>query len=242
MKLHKYEIKDMHGACNATLSRLRDESECELGVELELEGWWDKSKEETIEKIGSDLLEDYIYEIGTDVSVKDHGTEIRFNHFGISEWKLDEITHILHCLKDAGLKTGPSAGMHIHYSCPDVSVLNKYWNSDKKHKMTLPFLSIGARSKPGGDDYGLGEDLFRDTEDEFGTFEIRAFETTLNPLVFYNRLVVTKYILDYIRLSGVFRILENMPRDIKKAYYFLCTTENPHIYGYGIDKIKQKLR
>lgn len=221
----------------------------ELGVELELEGYTNCVF--TKDYFPRKLRKKYIYDITVDPSVNDSGTEIVFKYFPLSNWKYNDIVEIYKILFSMNLHQGKSAGMHIHYSGPDIMIV---YNSYKMESdfiinnkcdgfLTNCLKTIGARS--GDSMYGLSDNILKPSFKDDYTFETKVFESTMNPYIFYYRLHVTQYIMDvmskfeYSEIPNVF--FYKMPNNVKEMFWFLTTTENPNKYGFKRDFVYTKL-
>ncbi len=223
-----------------------------LGVELELEGFWNGH---SIRNISKKLCDKYILEQSIDSSVADDATEIKFKYFPLKQWKPPEITQICSNLGKFGLYPGKTASMHIHYSSKYIDKLwdihkreSEYMDKNKKNNfLSNLFITIGAREGLFNGAYicGIDYDWAEADVKDGKTLEIRTFASTLNPLIFYSRLCVTQYILDFIvtkkyeDLPNI--LLESMPRSIKNQMALLLTTQNPNKFGFSKDFVLKKL-
>lgn len=221
----------------------------ELGVELELEGYTECLFNKNY--FPKKLRNKYLYDITTDPTVNDSGTEIIFKYFPLSNWNYKEIVEIYKVIYSMNLHPGKSAGMHIHYSGPDIRLVYKSYKQEidfikKNNKdgfLTNCFKTIGARS--GDSMYCLSNNILKPSFKDNYTFETKVFESTTNPDVFYYRLHVTNYIIkimsgtEYFDIPKVF--FTQMPDNIKNMFWFLTTTENPNKYGFKPDFIYNQL-
>ena len=75
--------------------------------------------------------------------------------------------------------------------------------------------------------------------------EVRAFESTMDPTIFYYRLCITQYILNYASKNNYSTLAENlfndMPKAIKYIFWYLTITKNPNKYGFKREFIYEKL-
>ena len=220
----------------------------EFGVELELESdeHIDSEDRAALQRKYTDIIQD----VGTDGSV-DNGVEIRFRHPTLRGWKLDQVKSILDDAKALGLKSEwGTAGMHIHISHKDIRkaipkfILNLY-------EMENILYPIGCRTKKIGKKhnsdryYGIGNDLYRNQVETFGTLEIRAWNATTNPDVFLARIRIAKALVEFLLTDLPVNIREFfrwLPKARKKDYKFLLNTENPREYGLPNDVLLGMLK
>ena len=220
----------------------------ELGVELELEGFADSfSLKKDFPK---SLRKKYILDVVKDGTVDDDGTEINFKYFPLPNWKYQEIVEIYNILSSFRFHAGKSAGMHIHYSGPKLREVYKIYAQEKEYLkstdnfgfITECFHTIGARNQAY---HGVYNDLWKPNVKDKSTMEVRAFESTMNPYIFYTRIHVTYYIINQMSKKTYSEIITNlfndMPDNIKNMFWFLTKTENPNKYGFSRDFIYNKL-
>lgn len=207
----------------------------ELGTELELEGtdrdWPFKFKPRMASK-------PLVADVGTDGSVYRKGTEIRFNHPELPGWNVSAIRSIMKLAKENGFSAGPSAGQHVHISHPDIlkAIYKFEFNLDLMNEFFKP---ISCRQT---DRYGLNKDLYRDQHHSFGTLEIRAWESTTDPVLFRKRIVFSKMFVDYlVGDDPVEDIWTKMPLKMAKLYVDMLFTDNPHFYGGEPKDVLKKL-
>lgn len=216
----------------------------ELGVELELEGF--SMGYQAKKKLPKRLYNKYILKQTTDDTVMDDATEIIFKHFPLREWNPTEIAEILKNFRDNGLRSGTSAGMHIHYSSPKIEQIYEIYDieekailsTDRPGFITTVLNNIGARTGFFNGAYvcGVGLDTWDKKVKDQKTIEIRAFESTTHSNIFYLRLSVVNYLMNYLSCTpythATERLFQDMPDAIKNQYYLLCTANNPNRYGW----------
>lgn len=207
----------------------------ELGSELELEGSNTDWPKKFIHIMSSNNLVD---NVGTDGSVAKKGTEIRFAHPELPGWNLSAIRCIMRLAKENGFGAGPTAGQHVHISHPKIlKALFKFeFNLDLMNEFFKP---ISCRQTAR---YGLNNDLYRNQYSEFGTLEIRCWESTTNPVLFRKRIVFAKMFVDYlISDEPIEKIWTKMPIKMAKLYVDMLFTENPHSFGGDPKDVLKKL-
>lgn len=226
-------------------------TEIQMGVELELEG--------ATKQPMSELLNDYIgskkpiQDVGCDGSVYDSGTEIRFNHPKLTDWKLATVRDILRIAKKNGCETkGGSAGMHVHVSHPKVKIAIKTFkdNLELMQKILYP-INCRPRKKNykgevrGDVSYGVGGNIYHDQGATFGTLEIRAWNATLNPRMFMARVRFSRWLVNYLTKDThptMAKIFKAMGTQAKRDYlYMLNSKENPHQWGEDPEKFRALL-
>lgn len=225
----------------------------ELGVELEMEGF--SRGYQAKKKLPKRLYNKYILKQTTDDTVLDDSTEIIFKHFPLREWNPVEISEILKNFRDNGLRSGESAGMHIHYSSPKIEQIYESYDTEEKNIIktdrpgfiTSVLNNIGARTGYFNGAYvcGVGLDTWDKKEKDEKTIEIRAFESTTHTNIFYLRLCVVDYLMNYLSYTpyhqATERLFQDMPNSIKNQYYLLCTANNPNRYGWRPEIINERL-
>jgi len=226
----KMKLSDGYGA-----------KETQLGVELELEG--------TLKTPMSTVLKDYvgaklpIQDVGTDGSVNGNGTEIRFNHPRISDWKIKTVREILQTAKKAGAETkGGSAGMHVHISHPKIKrAIGNFREHLSLMQSILYPINCRPKKKVRNDgsetdiSYGVGCNIYHDQGGSFGTLEIRAWNATLDPKMFMARVRFSKWLVDFLVKEPrptEKKLFDAMGCQAKRDYlYMLNSKENPHAWG-----------
>jgi len=209
----------------------------EYGVELEIES--DEAMPTAIRQEIKDMGGKLIHDVGCDGSVRG-GTEIRFNHPALSGWKYKEIENILAFCKDKGATTKyGTAGMHIHISRPDVKkvVDNFRKNLTTMQAILYPINCRKLKTYDGKDMYfGVNDNIFRDQTGEFGTLEIRAWNSTLDPKLFMARIKFCKTFTNWLAKTkevSVSSFFDFMSKQEKANYsYMLNHAENPHMWGF----------
>lgn len=207
----------------------------ELGSELELEGTgkeWPKKFKYIMG--ANDLVDD----VGMDGSVARSGTEIRFAHPELPKWKFHAIKNIMKIAKDNGFSAGPSAGQHIHISHPSIlkAIAKFEFSLDLMNEFLKP---VSCRQNAR---YGLNNDLNRNQYVPFGTLEIRAWESTTNPILFRKRIIFAKMLVDYlVGDEPVEQIWTKMPIKMAKLYVDMLFTDNPNIFGEKPKEVLKKL-
>lgn len=207
----------------------------ELGTELELEGTNHNWPDKFMPKMN---LKSLVAEVGRDGSVARNGTEIRFNHPELSGWNMSAIRSIMKLAKESGFSAGPSAGQHVHISHPDIlkAIYKFEFNLDLMNEFFKP---ISCRQT---DRYGLNKDLYRNQHSSFGTLEIRAWESTTDPVLFRKRIVFSKMFVDYlVGDEPIEDIWTKMPLKMAKLYVDMLFTDNPHLFGGDPKDVLKKL-
>lgn len=215
--------------------------ETQLGVELELEGNLKTSMRDVLkEYVGKELP---IQDVGSDGSVNGNGTEIRFNHPRVSDWKLKTVREILSKAKKGGCETkGGSAGMHVHISHPKIK---KAISNFREHLALMQKILYPINCRPkrkiytDGSTaevrYGVGNNIYHDQGATFGTLEIRAWNATLDPKMFMARVRFSKWLVDFLVKEPKpteKKIFDSMGVQAKRDYlYMLNSKENPHAWG-----------
>ncbi|MBN1324684.1 MAG: hypothetical protein JW974_00475 [Alphaproteobacteria bacterium] len=225
----------------------------ELGVELELEGFSNNFSAKN--DLPKNIQQKYIFDHIKDESVADDGTEIIFNHFPLNNWVPREIKKIYKIVSSFKLHAGETAGMHISYSGPNIHAIYDIHKRECEHIdktrengfITDLFQTIGARKGHfnGVFVYGTDYDVFEVAKKDDEIIEVRAFESTMNPDVFYFRLCITQYLLNYMAKNSYNdipkRLFQDMPNHIKNIFWFLTITENPNKYGFKREFIYNQL-
>ena len=242
LKLWKKLCRLMKGYKNVSFKE-PEQKNMQFGVELELESdnYVDSNEKIKLSRKYKDLIQD----VGDDGSVE-NGAEIRFRHPSLRGWKLDTVKRVLDDAKEIGLKSEwGTAGMHIHISCPNIKkATTKFVNN--LFTMQNILYPINARNKMVGKDrkkpihYGVGDNIYHDQTNTFGTLEIRAWNATTNPEVFMARIRIAKAIVQFL-LSNQKVTMENffkwLPKQRRKDYLFLMNTENPNEFGLNQETI-----
>lgn len=212
----------------------------ELGVELELEKAFQLPfswvRDRLQPRMGK-LLDSVV----GDGSVRG-GMEIRFKHPTLKNWDKDMVATGLKYLKRLGYNHfRGTAGMHIHMSGPTCRDTRRAATRFTNHmsemqKILYPIcarrLKLRGVVKRSGR-YGLGNDITRGYT-YHNTLEIRVFEATTNPDVFYARLKFADYFMRFLMTDIPFaEFFNNMEMEDKLNYKFLVETDNPHAFGCG---------
>ena len=209
----------------------------EYGVELEVESAEDMSVENKrlIADKGGKLIQD----VGYDGSVRGT-TEIRFNHPRLSGWKYKDVSELLnYCKELGGTNEFGSAGMHIHISRKDIKAIIKKF-ADNLNTMQEILYPINCRKlkKADGDlmYYGVNGNIYHNQADSFGTLEIRAWNSTLDPKLFLARIKFCKTLTNWLAETATVSIesfFNFMSKGEKANYkYMLNHPENPHEWGF----------
>lgn len=207
----------------------------EVGAELELEGTGENWPEKFAARLTCRQL---VQDVGIDCSVASKGTEIRFAHPSLDKWRLNSIKAIIDFAKSSGFKQGASAGQHVHISHEKIrkAVFKFETNLSLMNEFLKP---ISCRQS---DRYGLENDIYRDQTREFGTLEIRCWESTTNPSLFRKRIIFSKMLVDYlVGDDKVEKIWKKMPLKMAKLYVDMLFTENPHMYGISAEEALKKM-
>lgn len=229
-KIKRFKTSEGYGA-----------KETQLGVELELEGRQKTPMSQVLKNyVGAKLP---IQDVGRDGSVNGSGTEIRFNHPRVSDWKLKTVREILRTAKKAGAETkGGSAGMHVHISHPRIK---KAISNFREHLELMQSILYPINCRPkkklrndGSEtdiSYGVGCNIYRDQGSCFGTLEIRAWNATLDPKMFMARVRFSKWLVDFLVKEPrptEKKLFDAMGVQAKRDYlYMLNSKENPHAWG-----------
>lgn len=207
----------------------------EVGAELELEG----NGENWPEKFAARLTcKQLVQDVGIDCSVASRGTEIRFAHPSLDKWRLNSIKAVIDFAKTNGFKQGASAGQHVHIS--HEKIRKATFKFEANLGLMNEFLQpISCRQS---NRYGLENDIYRDQTRDFGTLEIRCWESTTNPSLFRKRIIFSKMLVDYlIGDDKVEKIWKKMPLKMAKLYVDMLFTENPHVYGISAEEALKKM-
>ena len=217
----------------------------EVGIELELEALQDDircwyNKPEVAGKVKRiETNHSLIHDIGLDGSVAGDGPEIRFNHPSLSKWTKPAITKVLKDMSDMGFTAGASAGQHVHISHPKIWIAIEKCEKDIKGMNTF-LMPVSCRHAT---HYGVGSNIIRNQMMQFGTLEIRVWESTLNPELFRMR---AKFCNDLVKLlikNGVdyTNIWRKMPKPMLQAYVDMLFIENDHKIGLSVRSCLFKL-
>lgn len=217
----------------------------EVGIELELEAcqndiyYWSNNRAvaEKVKRI--ETRHSLIHDIGIDGSVKGGGPEIRFNHPSMSKWTKSAIASVLKDMSDMGFTAGESAGQHVHISHPKIWIAIEKCENDIKG-MNSFLLPVSCRHSTR---YGTGSNIIRNQMNQFGTLEIRVWESTLNPDLFRMR---AKFCNDLVKLLvkkdiNYKNIWRKMPKPMLEAYVDMLFIENDHKYGLSVRSCLFKL-
>lgn len=218
----------------------------EYGVELELES--SASMSTDLKEEIANFNKKLIHDVGNDPSVE-HGCEIRFNHPALSGWKYKDISALLKFCVEKGAKTDSgTAGMHIHISRSDINpIVAKFRNNLRVMQDILyPINCRDLTMKNGGMiHYGVGDNIFHDQTTTFGTLEIRAWNSTLNPKMFLARIKFCKTFTDWLATTTdvcVESFFNFMDESAKRNYkYMLLNKENPHKWGFPAKAVEALL-
>lgn len=215
----------------------------EYGVELEIES------ESSLDRVAiQNTNETLIHDVGSDGSVYG-GTEIRFNHPTLNKWKLQDISLVLNKCKELGAFTDKgTAGMHIHISRNNIKKIIKNF-ADNLPVMKDILYPINCRKlkKYDGNSmyYGVEGNIYHDQSSEFGTLEIRAWNSTLDPKLFLARIKFCKTLTNWLETATVFSVesfFNFMSKSEKDNYkYMLNHKENPHEWGFPAKAINALL-
>lgn len=217
----------------------------EVGIELELEAlqdnirYWYNKPEVAGEVKRIEANHSLIHDIGLDGSVTGGGPEIRFNHPSLSKWTKPAITKVLKDMSDMGFTAGASAGQHVHISHPKIWIAIEKCEKDIKGMNTF-LMPVSCRHAT---HYGVGSNIIRNQMMQFGTLEIRVWESTLNPELFRMR---AKFCNDLVKLlikNGVdyTNIWRKMPKPMLRAYVDMLFIENDHKIGLSVRSCLFKL-
>lgn len=217
----------------------------EVGIELELEALQESirnwnGKPDVASKVKRiETSHSLIHDIGIDMSVAGGGPEIRFNHPSLSKWTKPAITKVLKDMSDMGFTAGASAGQHVHISHPKIWIAVEKCERDIKGMNTF-LTPVSCRHATY---YGTGNNIIRNQIMQFGTLEIRVWESTLNPELFRMR---AKFCNDLVKLlikKGVdyTNIWRKMPKPMLEAYVDMLFIENDHKIGLSVRSCLFKL-
>lgn len=206
----------------------------EYGVELEIESEA-RLDRDAIQNSNEALIQD----VGGDGSVYG-GTEIRFNHPTLNKWKLKDISLVLNKCKEMGAFTDKgTAGMHIHISRKNIKkIINNFANNLTVMQQILYPINCRKLKKYDGSSmyYGVEGNIYHDQSNEFGTLEIRAWNSTLDPKLFLARIKFCKTFTNWLDTADVFTVesfFNFMSKSEKSNYkYMLNHKENPHEWGF----------
>ena len=217
----------------------------EVGIELELEAlqdsirYWSNKPDVAGRVKRIETNHSLIHDIGIDGSVAGGGPEIRFNHPSLSKWTKPAITKVLKDMSDMGFTAGASAGQHVHISHPKIWIAIEKCEKDIKGMNTF-LMPVSCRHAT---HYGTGSNIIRNQMMQFGTLEIRVWESTLNPDLFRMR---AKFCNDLVKLlikNGVdyTNIWRKMPKPMLQAYVDMLFIENDHKIGLSVRSCLFKL-
>lgn len=206
----------------------------EYGVELEIESETSLPRAE-IQKEGGKLIQD----VGNDGSVRG-GTEIRFNHPSFSGWKYKDVSKLLKFCADKGATTKfGTAGMHIHISRKDIGEIVKKFEQNLNTMQEILY-PINCRKKLKFNNepvnYGVGSNIYHNQLSDFGTLEIRAWNSTLDPKLFMARIKFCRTLTNWlakakdITVEAFFNSLS--PAEKWNYKYMMNHPENPHEWGF----------
>lgn len=235
-------MPDCHSIMTYYKDKIKRFKNIQIGVELEVErddGSW--SDIDDVE--GYDLVD----EVGSDCSVR-NGAEIRFNHPELKNWNFEQVAEILDQVKTNDYDNNwGTAGMHVHISGPNTlrAIQRVYNNLEEVKKILMP---ISCRREeivtPSGVQSGLrygidGTDYIRDQFQDFGTLEIRAFESTTDPTTFEKRLrfceTFYKYLCGKYSLKDFFKRITKEEKDNYRD--LVLDSNNPSAFGGSKEEI-----
>lgn len=241
LKANKKKFSDKDIISNKDLRKILAESyklimqkHPEYGVELEIES--NSSLDRTaIQNSNKELIQN----VGSDGSVYGE-TEIRFNHPTLNKWKLKDISLVLNKCKELGAFTDKgTAGMHIHISRKNIKkIIKNFSNNLSVMKDILYPINCRKLKKYDGENvcYGVEGNIYRDQSNEFGTLEIRAWNSTLDPKLFLARIKFCKTFTNWLDTADEFTVesfFNFMNKSEKNNYkYMLNHKENPHEWGF----------
>lgn len=214
----------------------------QYGVELEVESN-SALPREAIQREGGALIQD----VGCDGSVRG-GTEIRFNHPTLRGWKYKDVSKLLTFCKEKGATSEyGTAGMHVHISRGDIGVIVKKFaqNLDVMQGILYPINCRKRTNSNGTQSYGVNNNIYHDQLATFGTLEIRAWNSTLDPKLFMARIKFCKTLTDWlakakkVTIDGFFASLTQAEK--KNYKYMLNHAENPHEWGFPVSAINAML-
>lgn len=217
----------------------------EYGVELELETPSPMTATERNTICESSKL---IHDVGGDQSVH-CGCEIRFNHPALSGWKYKDVKMIMNTAKSLNAETTRgTAGMHIHISRKDIKdIVKKFEDNLPTMQQILYPTNCRKTTLSGGNRmyYGVEGNIYRNQLSDFGTLEIRAWNATLDPKLFMERIKFCKYLCDWLadaKEISVEKFFEDLTDVAKKNYAYLVNhAENPHQWGMPLKAVNAML-
>ena len=233
------EKPDCSNTMNYHKDKIKKFKNIQIGVELEVE-----QNEGPCSNL--DGVEDYdlVYNIGSDCSVR-NGAEIRFNHPELKNWDFNQVAEILNLIKSKDYDNNwGTAGMHVHVSGPNTlrAIQRAYSNLEEVKKILMPISCrrkriVGAQP---GLRYGIdGTDYIRDQYGDYGTLEIRAFESTTDPTIFEKRLrfceTFYKYLCGKYSLKDFFKRITKEEKDNYRD--LVLDSNNPSAFGGSKEEI-----
>lgn len=182
----------------------------------------------------------FIDQVVYDGSVRGN-LEFRMGHTILPMWRYDKIVDFMAELKRLSMNNRThTAGMHVHMSAPSklatyVAAQRLVQNKEAAQKVLYPI--CGRHSTVRGTQpsirYGMGNDITRGYT-RHQTLELRVFEATTNPDVFYGRLKFCEYFFKFLLKDLPFEdFFKHMSKEDKDNYAFLVRTGNPHAFGMG---------
>lgn len=239
------EVSIMKQNIFATIYDKAKNSKNEVGIELELEAlqdgirYWSNKPDvaRLVKRI--ETSNSLIHDIGIDGSVSGGGPEIRFNHPSLSKWTKPAITKVLKDMSDMGFTAGASAGQHVHISHPKIWIAIEKCEKDIKGMNTF-LMPVSCRHAT---HYGTGSNIIRNQMMQFGTLEIRVWESTLNPELFRMRAKFCNDLVKMLVKNGINyqNIWRKMPKSMLKAYVDMLFIENDHKIGLSVRSCLFKL-
>ena len=217
----------------------------EYGVELELETPNPMTVTDRNTICESSKL---IHDVGGDPSVH-CGCEIRFNHPALRGWKMKDIKLIMNTAKSLNAETTRgTAGMHIHISRKDIKDIVKKFEDNLPTMQQILYPTNCRKLKLSSGNnmyYGVEGNIFRNQLNDFGTLEIRAWNATLDPKLFMERIKFCKYFCDWLadaKEISVEKFFEDLTDVAKKNYKYLVNhAENPHQWGMPLKAVNAML-
>lgn len=206
----------------------------EYGVELEVESDCSLPGSE-IAALGGALIQD----VGCDGSVHG-GTEIRFNHPTMKGWRYKDVANLLKfCSEKGATNKYGTAGMHVHISHKNIEkIVDRFTQNLSTMQEILYPINCRKKIKANGErvHYGVESNIYHNQIDSFGTLEIRAWNSTLDPKLFLARIKFCKTITEWlakakeITVDSFFNYMT--PAEKRNYGYMLNHPENPHEWGF----------
>lgn len=232
--------------------KIKRSKNIQIGVELEIEKNDPHCYKDSYELECSLQDFDLIQDVGSDSSLH-NGAEIRFEHPELNNWDFSQVAQILQAVKDEQFDNNwGTAGMHVHISGPKTTrAINRAFKDLEEIKKILMPISCRRENVIDSDGsimtnkrYGIdGLDCIKDQFGDYGTLEIRAFESTTDPEIFERRLRFCETLYKF--LCGPYSIksfFKRITKEEKENYRALVLDKNnPNVFGGSKEDVLKML-